>query len=185
MLLASCSRGLKFETLRPGIEAGGHYIANVPFFKQPAAACGPAALASVLSFQGSTADLEAIRTSVYLPALRGTLPFDMDRYAREQGFRVGSGPGSYETLTTALRENRPVICLLDLGFSLYKKPHYVTATGFDDVRGLVIMHDGEIPDRVMPKERFLAVWARAGNWMMVVKPMREGSGEQGKAGPPR
>ena len=170
ILLASCEPGLKFDALRPDIEASGHHIAGVPFFKQPAAACGPAALASVLSFRGRQVDLETIKSNVYLPALRGTLPLDMERYPREQGFTVDSGAGSYDKLTAVLRGNAPVICLLDLGFSMYKQPHYVTVIGFDELREVVIMHDGETPNRLMRRDRFMRAWSRAGNWMMVVKP---------------
>ena len=81
-----------FDTVRPGLEARGHYIEGVPFVKQTEYDCGPAALASVLSFRGKTADLERITARVYLPKLRGTLPMDLERYARDEGLRPRRRP---------------------------------------------------------------------------------------------
>jgi len=37
-----------FASIRPGIEARGHYIEGVPFIRQSGNDCGPAALAGVL-----------------------------------------------------------------------------------------------------------------------------------------
>ena len=151
-----------FSAIRQGIEMRGHYIEGVPFFRQAEYDCGPAALAAVLAFRGRPVPLESITASVYLPTLHGTLPMDLERYARDAGFRVLSSSGTVASLKEAVRSNRPVICLLDLGFGIYKQPHYVTVIGFDDGNGLYIMHDGETPDRTMPYDRFEKAWARAG-----------------------
>src|SRR5574340_455105 len=70
-----------FESLRLGDQ--GRYIENVPFFRQGEAACGPAALAGVLKYRGRPRTLDEITQRVYTPKLRGTLPMDMERYARE------------------------------------------------------------------------------------------------------
>jgi ABC-type bacteriocin/lantibiotic exporter with double-glycine peptidase domain len=159
-----------FDAIRPGLEARGHYIEGVPFVKQTEYDCGPAALASVLSFRGKAVDLERITKSVYLPSLRGTLPMDLERYAKDEGFRTSSSSGTAAALKTAIASNIPVICLLDLGFGFYRQPHFVTVIGFDDGNGLFIMHDGATPNRTMTYEDFEKKWARAGKWMIVVHP---------------
>jgi ABC-type bacteriocin/lantibiotic exporter with double-glycine peptidase domain len=160
-----------FEAIRPGLDARGHYIEGVPFVKQTEYDCGPAALASVLSFQGKAVDLERITASVYLPRLRGTLPMDLERYAKDEGFTTSSSAGTAAALKAAIRNNNiPVICLLDLGFGFYRQPHFVTVIGFDDGNGLFIMHDGGTPNRTMVYEDFEKKWARAGNWMIVITP---------------
>jgi ABC-type bacteriocin/lantibiotic exporter with double-glycine peptidase domain len=172
-LIASLSVGCgarPFAEVRPGIEARGHYIDGVPFVRQTSEDCGPASLASVLAFHGRQPDLAAITAAVYLPKLGGTLPMDLERYAKDAGFRTDASSGSLDALRQAVRNNRPVICLLDLGFGLYRRPHYVTVIGFDDGNQLVITHDGEVPDRTMGYEAFGKAWERAGNWMIVVKP---------------
>ena len=96
-----------FDAVRPGLEARGHYIEGVPFVKQTEYDCGPAALASVLSFQGKAADLERITASVYLPKLRGTLPMDLERYAKDEGFKTSSSAGTHAAPEVRRQEQHP------------------------------------------------------------------------------
>ncbi len=159
--------GRDFSVIKPGIEQRGHYIVNVPFYTQDEDSCGPAALASVVSFWGQPVSLEEIKKKVYLSELRGTLPMDMERYLREAGFRTVSSSGTLEELKARVRENIPIICLLDLGFSVYRRPHYVTVIGFDDVNKVLITHDGVNANAVVGYEQFMKEWGRAGNWMVV------------------
>jgi ABC-type bacteriocin/lantibiotic exporter with double-glycine peptidase domain len=159
-----------FDVIRSGLDSRGHYIEAVPFVKQSEYDCGPAALASVLSFWGKAADLERITASVYLPKLRGTLPMDLERYAQDEGFKTSSTAGTVATLKTAVRSNIPVICLLDLGFWFYRQPHFVTVIGFDNGNSLFIMHDGGTPNKTMPYEDFEKKWSRAGKWMIMITP---------------
>lgn len=169
ILCAGCG-ARPFAEVRPGIEARGHYIDGVPFFRQAGNDCGPAALGSVLSFHGKTADLQAITAAVYLPKLGGTLPMDLEKYAKDAGLRTEASSGTLANLHQTLRSNRPVICLLDLGFGLYRQPHYVAVVGFDDGNQLIVMHDGETANATMSYEKFARAWQRAGSWMIVVWP---------------
>ncbi|MEK6745018.1 MAG: cysteine peptidase family C39 domain-containing protein [Nitrospirota bacterium] len=169
LALSGCGAA-SFDAVRSGLEGRGHYIEGVPFVKQTEYDCGPAALASVLSFHGKAADLERITANVYLPKLRGTLPMDLERYAKDEGFKTSSSAGTAAALKTAVRSNSPVICLLDLGFWFYRQPHFVTVIGFDDGNGLFIMHDGGTPSKTMLYEDFEKKWARAGKWMIVITP---------------
>jgi ABC-type bacteriocin/lantibiotic exporter with double-glycine peptidase domain len=163
--------GMDFSALQPGIEERGHYIADVPFYQQGEDSCGPAALASIASFWGQQVNVEQIKAGVYLPELRGTLPMDMERFMREAGFRTFSSSGTLDDLKARVRKNVPVICLLDLGFSVYRRPHYVTVIGFDDVNRVLIIHDGVTENKVIGYESFLKEWERAGNWMLVAVPV--------------
>ncbi len=169
LALSGCG-ATSFDAIRPGLDARGHYIEGVPFVKQTEYDCGPAALASVLSFRGKAVDLERITASVYLPQLRGTLPMDLERYAKDEGFKTSSSAGTAAALKTAIGSNIPVICLLDLGFGFYRQPHFVTVIGFDDGNGLFIMHDGGTPNKTIAYEDFEKKWARAGTWMIVITP---------------
>jgi len=169
MSVPGCA-GKDFSALRSGIEERGHYIAAVPFYRQEENSCGPAALAGVASFWGQQVNVEQIKVKVYLPELRGTLPMDMERFMREAGFRTSSSSGTLDDLKTQVRKNVPVICLLDLGFSLYRRPHYITVIGFDDASRVIIAHDGVTANNVIGYEKFMKEWDRAGNWMLVVAP---------------
>ncbi len=173
---AGCAKR-DFGALLPGIEGRGHYIAGVPFYRQEENSCGPAAVATVASFWGKQIRLEEIVAKVYLPELRGTLPMDMERYLRDQGFQTTSSAGTLDKLKERIRGNVPVISLLDLGFSIYRRPHYVTVIGFDDVNGVIIVHDGVEANTLIGYDKFIKEWGRAGNWMLVALPgtSREGS----------
>lgn len=166
VFVAGCA-GKNFASLQPGVERGGHYISGVPFVKQEEISCGPAALVSVASYWGKKVSVEQVRNEVYLPQLRGTLPMDMEHFLREQGFVTISSAGTLTALKEQVRKNVPVICLLDLGFSVYRRPHYVTVIGFDDIDAVIIAHDGLQANRVIGYNKFLKEWGRAGNWMLV------------------
>jgi ABC-type bacteriocin/lantibiotic exporter with double-glycine peptidase domain len=159
-----------FSTLRPGIEARGHYIEGVPFYRQKESYCGPAALASVLGFWGRQANLEQITAAVYLPELRGTLPMDMENFMREAGFETITSAGTLEELKVRIRTDLPVICLLDLGFGPYRQPHYVTVIGFDDANAVIIAHDGLKANSVIGYKIFEKEWSRGGHWMLIANP---------------
>lgn len=158
------------SSLPPGLDARGHYISGVPFVPQGADDCGPAALSGVLAFHGADIPLDEIRSRILTPALRGTLPPDMENFARTAGFSTDAGSGTLDRLHAEVRSGRPVICLLDLGSGLYRQPHYVVAIGFDDVHRIMIMHDGATKNRLMAYDRFQKAWGRAGNWMLAVHP---------------
>jgi ABC-type bacteriocin/lantibiotic exporter with double-glycine peptidase domain len=172
IFLQGCA-GRDFSDVRPGIESRGHYIENVPFYRQGDSDCGPAALAGVLAFRGHSVSMERITANIYLPQLKGTLPMDMERFARESGFETDSSAGTLDRLKALIRKGAPIICLIDLGFSYYKQPHYVTVVGFDDVNAVVIMHDGLKQNRLMSYDTFDRAWARAGRWMIDIEPLRE------------
>jgi ABC-type bacteriocin/lantibiotic exporter with double-glycine peptidase domain len=169
IIISGCATK-NFSALRPGIEGRGHYIDGVPFYRQQEHSCGPAALAGILAFWGRPASLEQITAAVYLPELRGTLPMDMENFMREAGFETFSAAGTLEEVKAHIRTGRPVICLLDLGFGLYRQPHYVTVLGFDDVNAVLIVHDGIQANRVISSDAFAREWSRAGYWMLTVRP---------------
>jgi len=162
--------GKDFAALRPGIESRGHYIEGVPFYRQSESTCGPAALACILAFWGYPVDLEHITAKIYLPELRGTLPMDLENFARDAGFATTSSSGTLEGLKAVIRKGTPVICMLDFGFGLYRQPHYVSVIGFDDAHAVLIEHDGSKPNSLMGYDEFDKVWNRAGRWMLVITP---------------
>jgi len=168
-VMSACS-GNRFAAIRPGLEQRGHYIEGVPFYKQSESTCGPAALASILAFWGRPVNLDEITEKIYVPKLRGTLPMDLEYYAREAGLKTASFTGTITELKAYVRSGVPVICMLDLGFGIYHRPHYITAIGFDDVNGIIIEHDGLRPNSLIEYDKFSSAWDRAGRWMVVITP---------------
>jgi ABC-type bacteriocin/lantibiotic exporter with double-glycine peptidase domain len=171
VLVAGCAEK-DFAALRPGLETRGSYIEGVPFYRQSEPTCGAAALAGMLEYRGHPEDLERITGKIYRPDLKDAPPMDMERYAREAGFKAESSSGSFGELKAYIRKGTPVICLLDIGFGFDHKPLYVMVIGFDDVHEVFIVHDGSAPNGLIGYKKFNKKWIRAGYWMLVIEQRR-------------
>ncbi len=128
--------------------------------------CGPASLSSVLSYYGDPVDQKTIGKSVYNPKLKGSLITDLEDYARARGFQARTDRGSTAELKELLRQNRPVIVLVEEGFWVVSKPHYLVVYGFNE-QGFVA-HDGFEGAQVFPYKKFEEQWEKAGNSYLLV-----------------
>lgn len=167
ILICGCA-ALDTVATDPGVDSRSGHILEVPFFRQAGDDCGPAALASVLAYFGKDRDISEIISGIYTPRLRGSLPMDMERYARSTGLAAESMHGSLDLLRSHIDRGNPVICLLDLGFWVYRRPHYVTVVGYDSARQAVFMHDGAVANRAVSCSSFDSAWRRAGRWMLII-----------------
>ncbi len=70
-------------------------IEGVPYIQQDSQFCGPAALASVLSYYGAPVDQKTIGNKVYSEKLQGALITDLERYARDAGFETSPARGPW------------------------------------------------------------------------------------------
>jgi ABC-type bacteriocin/lantibiotic exporter with double-glycine peptidase domain len=141
-------------------------IDGVPFFKQDREKCGPASLASVLSYYGVSIEPDTISESTYNPKLKGSLITDLENYARRMGFSTESGQGDMERLKKFIDNKKPVIALVDLGLWVVAKPHYVVLFGYNK-EGFV-MHDGENPSQVCSYSKFYRIWEKMGRAYLLV-----------------
>ncbi len=141
-------------------------IEGVPFIRQDSQFCGPASLASVMTFYGVHEDQKKIGAAVYSEKLQGALITDLERYARQEGFETKSGQGTVDGVKTELDRGRPVIVLVDLGFWVVSKPHYLVVIGYDD-EGFTA-HDGYTPANRYPYARFSEIWGKMGNAYLLV-----------------
>lgn len=91
--------------------------------------CGPAALASVLKFYGTDMPLEELTEKVYIPELNRTMLPDMENFARALGFATASGSGNTALLMEQIDSGKPVIILMEAGFGIIKRPHYIVIWG--------------------------------------------------------
>ncbi|MGH7220236.1 MAG: hypothetical protein ACREI1_07895, partial [Nitrospiraceae bacterium] len=57
----------------------------VPFFPDGTEQCGPATLASVLTYWGIPSEPAVLKVEIYRPQLRGTLPMDLLLAAQARG----------------------------------------------------------------------------------------------------
>jgi predicted double-glycine peptidase len=119
-----------------------------------------------MTFHGVPEDQKTIGAAVYSEKLQGALITDLERYARQKGFETKSGRGTAEELKAEIERKRPVIVLVDLGFWVVSKPHYLVVFGYDD--GGFTAHDGYTPGNRYPYDRFEAIWGKMGNAYLLV-----------------
>jgi ABC-type bacteriocin/lantibiotic exporter with double-glycine peptidase domain len=143
----------------------------VPFFPDDTDQCGPATLASLLTYWGIPSDPPSLKGQTYTSRLRGTLPMDLLLAAQARGLQASGSNGTLETLKVELDADRPVVALLNLGWTIFPQGHYVVITGYDERRQGVYMHSGLARDLFVPYEQFLANWSKTGRWMLRVQPM--------------
>jgi len=141
-------------------------ISGVPFIRQDTNLCGPAALASVMSYYGDTIDQQAIGTATYDAKLQGSLISDLENFARSKGFETTADRGSVERIKGFLRQKKPVIILVDLGWWFVSRPHYLVIIGYTE-EGF-IAHSGYESSKLYDYAKFTKLWEKIGSTYLVV-----------------
>ncbi|SNZ10584.1 Peptidase C39 family protein [Persephonella hydrogeniphila] len=139
---------------------------DVPFVKQRSEFCGPAALSSVFRYYGVFISQEEIGKKTYIPELKGALITDLENYARSKGFKTKSGQGNIEKIKSYINKDIPVIVLVDLGFWVLSRPHYIVVVGYNE-KGITA-HTGYEKNKFIPYRKFKRIWKKAGNVYLVV-----------------
>jgi ABC-type bacteriocin/lantibiotic exporter with double-glycine peptidase domain len=146
----------------------------VPFFPDDSDQCGPVTLASILAYWGTSAPLQDLQDEVYLPALHGSLPMDLVTAAQARGLDAMSYRGSLSNIMVEINKGHPLVALLDSGYWIFSKGHFVVITGYDALRGGVYVHSGTSADLFIPYERFLDPWNKTGRWTLRIIPAHDG-----------
>lgn len=161
------------EAVLSSIKSGagtGAIIEGVPFFPQDGYDCGPAALASVISFYGAAAEIGEIKGRVYNEKLRGSLAMDMLSYAKERGFEARYYKGSLDDLKESLKKREPLILFLNLGYDFYPVGHYIVAVGMSDKEGAVLAHSGAEKEKAYSFRELEAAWSKTGYSTLLIRP---------------
>jgi len=143
-------------------------IEGVPFFPQTEHHCGPAALATILVFNGVNTDPETLAPMVYLPGRRGTLAVEMAAAGRRLGRMPYLLDGTTESLAAEVAGGRPVAVLLNLGVDTLPHWHYAVVVGYDGMRDNFLLRSGRQKEKTMATARFMRAWKGSGFWAMVV-----------------
>lgn len=143
-------------------------LTAVPFFPQTIYQCGPAALATVLSWSGAAATPEELAPQVYIPARQGSLAIELVAATRRAGRIPWVLAPDAETLFAELRAGHPVLVLQDLGAAWVRRWHFAVVVGVDEARDAVILRSGTERRRVERRARFLRSWERGGRWALLV-----------------
>jgi ABC-type bacteriocin/lantibiotic exporter with double-glycine peptidase domain len=147
-----------------------HYIPDVPFFPQSTFQCGPAALASVLNYYGCPVTPGEIAKAIYSERLRGTLSIDLILFAQRMEFNASPYSGSLADLKGHIGRNHPLIVFQDLGYPLLPIHHFSVVIGYDETRGILILHSGKRRNKTISYERFLRSWAKMDFWTLLILP---------------
>ncbi len=166
MILALGAGCAGVET-RGGKEEAGVMLA-VPFFPQDAYQCGPVALAEVFGFWGRDVTPEEVAAEVFNPRLSGTLSMDMVLHPRRKGFRSSAYWGGIEDLRDKIRKGLPLIVLVDFGFSVVEKNHFMVIVGYNDDG--VYAHSGRDRNRFFSYDELQRIWKKTGYWTLLVEP---------------
>lgn len=143
-------------------------LSGTPFFSQIEYQCGPASLATVLTYAGKKAKPQELAERVYLPGRQGTLQVELLAATRREGMVPYTIKQTLDALIDELRAGRPVVVLQNLGPKIIPILHYSVVIGHDPDPGMVILRSGTTRRKVVPVERFLASWEGAGSWGFVV-----------------
>lgn len=142
-------------------------VPGVPFFPQEDNYCGPAALATVLTWSGAPVTPEDLAARVYTPGREGTLRSDIIAAARREG-RLAVPLASLRDVMAELAAGRPVLVFQNLALSWYPMWHYAVAVGYDLTRREITLRSGREAERVTPLEIFERTWERGDHWALAV-----------------
>jgi ABC-type bacteriocin/lantibiotic exporter with double-glycine peptidase domain len=141
-------------------------IENVPFYAQSKNQCGPASLASVLNYYGVAVTPDEIAAEIFSKSAKGTLNLDMLIYPGKKGLNAAQYSGSIEDIRTNINAGKPLIVLVDYGFSFYTQHHFMVVIGYTD-SGFVVNSD-VFQRQFVALEKFTAAWQKANNWTLLI-----------------
>jgi ABC-type bacteriocin/lantibiotic exporter with double-glycine peptidase domain len=162
-LLFSCAKGFHEAKSRTS-----HLIRDVPFYPQEAHQCGPASLAGVLHYWGVDASPGDIAREICSKSAGGTLGMDMAFYAKRVSLKSCQYRGSLEDLKGHIDSDCPLIVLVDYGFWVFQRNHFMVVVGYDENN--VIVNSGEERLKTMPVQGFLNAWEKTGFWTLLITP---------------
>ncbi len=113
-------------------------IRDVPFYPQEMLQCGPASLSEVFNFWGIKISPKEIAREIYSKSARGTLTMDMVLFPEKKGFAVRQYQGNLEDIRKNIDSGHPLIVLVDYGFSVYEKNHFMVVLGYRETASLFI-----------------------------------------------
>jgi len=163
--LLSCAAS--WNVIEPG---GSRMIEDIPFFPQEIYQCGPSSMAGIMHYWNAKDSPEAIAEEIYSKSAKGTLTMDMVIYAREKGFEVVEYEGSIPDLKENIDLGYPLIILVDYGFWVYQRNHFMVVIGYN--RDGIIVNSGKEQYKVIPANTLLKTWKKTARWTLLIRPLQ-------------
>ena len=152
--------------------AAAHVIENVPTHKWDIKSCGAGALSSVLQHYDDPITMD--EWDAKLPKTRGgVLSIDLVLAARQRGFDATLVTGDASLVEAELRDDRPVILMLQViqapgkGYDFF---HYIVIDGHDPSRGLYRTQFGDGKSRWVRLEKLEPAWSPTKYATIVIRP---------------
>ncbi len=165
-LLSSCTSLPRLPAnLAPKIE-----LTDTPFFPQEAHQCGPAALATVLSYRQLEVTPAELTPQVFLPERKGSLQIELTAAARRHGMLAYPLAPKLSDLLTEVAAGNPVLVLQNLSFNWLPRWHYAVVVGYDLAQSEIILRSGKQRRWRSKLSTFSNTWGRSGNWALVILP---------------
>jgi hypothetical protein len=159
---------LDASALAPTVE-----LTDVPFFPQTRFQCGPAALATILAYEGLDVNADSLAPSVYVKGLKGSLQAELLAATRRRGLIPYVLEPTPSAVFAAVREGKPVLVLENLGLKRVPIWHYAVVVGFDAERQAVVLRSGKKRRRTERLNRFLKHVGGGDDWGFVALSPRE------------
>lgn len=168
LYLSGCADPSSLRRAAPAAGSEPVELRNTPFFAQKSFQCGPAALATVLSYAGKQAEPDRLVERVYLPGRKGSLQVELMAATRREGLVPYPIESTLGALVDELGAARPILVLQNLGPAIIPVWHYAVVIGYDPSLSAIILRSGATRRKVVPIKRFLQTWESAGSWGIVV-----------------
>jgi hypothetical protein len=152
----------------PDKHGDSNVIENVPFYHLETYQCGPASLASVLNFWRIAVSPRDIAEEIYSESARGTLSMDMTLYAVGKGLKARQFKGSIEDIKRNVDTGYPLIVLVDYGFWVYQRSHFMVIVGYNETGVIVNSRLGH--PELVAFEDFLRSWRKTNFWTLLITP---------------
>lgn len=143
-------------------------LAALAFFPQQQYQCGPAALATMLDFQGVAITPEALLDKVYIPQRQGSLQLEMIATARQYGLLAYPLDAELSTLITEVAHGNPVLVFQNLSLQIWPQWHYAVVVGYDLDKQELILRSGTFKQHRVSFRTFERTWQRAAHWAYVL-----------------
>lgn len=159
-----------FSQLTLGASPNAYKIDGVPRIKQITNYCGPAAMASVLQYQGEQITQQDVGKAVFDPVGRATNGADMLFFARNKGYAAYSWNSGIADVKRRLLAGAPVL-VLQQNSPKDTSGHYRVLTGYDDAQSKFYVVDPYYDDITeLSYEKCDKLWKPMGYWALVIVP---------------